>query len=181
MFFFFFPVRVFFSLCFCLSFLWIPLHWSRAASVAILPSALFVSDIRSVHGGCSRFSRCCYLISVLSSHLFGGSRAPGVSRSHLDSAVELGCFGSKLSRPLPALLSGYCAVVRIPLRSPTTDVAVPPTFAPPQPPLASWHFFLLAPQASIPISADHCLLQTVPECNARLAPSSFADTGLLLC
>src|SRR5260370_30727864 len=91
MFFFFFPVRVFFSLCFCLSFLWIPLHWSRAASVAILPSALFVSDIRSVHGGCSRFSRCCYLISVLSSHLFGGSRAPGVSRSHLDSAVELGC------------------------------------------------------------------------------------------
>src|ERR1700730_2139572 len=97
MFFFFFPVRVFLSLCFCLSFLWIPLHSSRAASVAILPSALFVSDIRSVHGGCSRFSRCCYLISVLSSHLFGGSRAPGVSRSHLDSAVELGCFGSKLS------------------------------------------------------------------------------------
>jgi hypothetical protein len=78
--------------------LWIPLHSSRAASVAILPSALFVSDIRSVHGGCSRFSRCCYLISVLSSHLFAGSRAPGVSRSHLNSAVELGCFGSKLSR-----------------------------------------------------------------------------------
>src|SRR6266404_9531091 len=50
-----------------------------------------VSDIRSVLGGCSRFSRCCYLIIVLSSHLFGGSRAPGVSRSHLDSAVELGC------------------------------------------------------------------------------------------
>src|ERR1700737_3270217 len=50
-----------------------------------------VSDIRSVLGGCSRFSRCCYLISVLSSHLFGGSRVPGVSRSHLDSAVELSC------------------------------------------------------------------------------------------
>jgi integrase len=66
MFFFFFPVRVFFSLCFCLSILWIPLHSSRAASVAILPSALFVSDMRSVHGRCSRFSRCCYLISVLS-------------------------------------------------------------------------------------------------------------------
>src|SRR5712671_4054357 len=29
----------------------------------------FVSDIRSVPGGCSRFSRCCYLIIVLSSHL----------------------------------------------------------------------------------------------------------------
>jgi hypothetical protein len=50
-----------------------------------------VSDIRSVPGGCSRFSRCCYLIIDLSSHLFGGSWAPGVSRSHLDSAVELGC------------------------------------------------------------------------------------------
>ena len=71
-FFFFFPVRVFFSLGFCFSFLWIPLHSSRAASVAILPSALFVSDIRSVHGGCSRFSRCCYLISDLSSHLSVG-------------------------------------------------------------------------------------------------------------
>src|SRR5216683_3753078 len=51
----------------------------------------FVSDIRSVPGGCSRFSRCCYLIIVLSSHRFCGSRAPGLSRSHLDSAVELGC------------------------------------------------------------------------------------------
>src|SRR6266404_391807 len=51
----------------------------------------FVSEIRSVPGGCSRFSRCCYLISVLSSHLFGESWAPGLSRSHLDSAVELSC------------------------------------------------------------------------------------------
>ena len=51
----------------------------------------FVSDIRSVPGGCSRFSRCCYLIIVLSSHPFGESWAPGLSRSHLDSAVELGC------------------------------------------------------------------------------------------
>jgi hypothetical protein len=46
---------------------------SQAAPVAILPSALFVSDMRSVQGGCSRFSRCCYLISDLSSHLCGGS------------------------------------------------------------------------------------------------------------
>src|SRR6202166_2155325 len=51
----------------------------------------FVSDLRSVLGGCSRFSRCCYLIIDLSSHRFGESRAPGLSRSHLDSAVELGC------------------------------------------------------------------------------------------
>src|ERR1019366_10195676 len=51
----------------------------------------FVSDIRSVQVGCSRFSRCCYLIIDLSSHRFGESRAPGLSRSHLDSAVELGC------------------------------------------------------------------------------------------
>src|SRR5271169_4324749 len=51
----------------------------------------FVSDIRSVPGGCSRFRRCCYLIIDLSSHRFCGSWAPGLSRSHLDSAVELGC------------------------------------------------------------------------------------------
>src|SRR5580658_1305500 len=62
---------------------------SQAAPVAILPSALFVSDIRSVLGGCSRFRRCCYLISVLCSHLCGGSWAPGLSRSHLGSAVRI--------------------------------------------------------------------------------------------
>src|ERR1700721_4501489 len=61
---------------------------SQAAPVAILPSALFVSDIRSVLGGCSRFSRCCYLISVLCSHLCGGGWAPGGRRSHLDPAGE---------------------------------------------------------------------------------------------
>ena len=59
-------------------------------SPSFYPHSL-VSDIRSVLGGCPRFSRCCYLISVLSSHLFGGSWAPGLSRSHLDSAAELGC------------------------------------------------------------------------------------------
>jgi hypothetical protein len=41
----------------------------------------FVSDCRSVPGGCSRFSRRCYLIIDLCSHLFGGSWAPGLSRS----------------------------------------------------------------------------------------------------
>src|SRR5690242_5501043 len=131
--------------------LFFPVSLCRSAKPPLSPSFhphSFVSDIRSVHGGCSRFSRCCYLISVLSSHPFGGSQAPGVGRSHLDSAVELGCFGSKLSRPPPALLSGYCAVVRTPLRLPTTDAAVPPTFAPPPLPRASWHFFLLALQAS---------------------------------
>src|SRR5580658_2740294 len=94
---------------------------SQAAPVAILPSALFVSDIRSVQGGCSRFSRCCYLISVLSSHLCGGTWAPGLSRSHLDSAVELG-GPDRNSKPLPASPSDYCAMVRTPLRPPTTDV-----------------------------------------------------------
>jgi len=39
--------------------------FSQADSVATLPSALLVSDFRSVPVGYSRFSRCCYLISVL--------------------------------------------------------------------------------------------------------------------
>src|SRR5512135_1003640 len=30
-------------------------------TVATLPSALLVSDVRSVQVGCSRFSRCCHL------------------------------------------------------------------------------------------------------------------------
>jgi len=49
------------------------------------------SEIRRVLGGCSRFRRCYYLISVLSSHRFYESWAPGVSRSQLDSAVQLSC------------------------------------------------------------------------------------------
>jgi|SRR5712692_6405649 len=36
---------------------------------------LLLSDFRSVQVGCSRFSRCCYLIIDLGSHLFDGSWA----------------------------------------------------------------------------------------------------------
>jgi hypothetical protein len=45
-------------------------------TVATLPSALLVSDFRSVQVGCSRFSRCCHLFSDLSSMLKDGS-GPG--------------------------------------------------------------------------------------------------------
>ena len=45
------PVDVKAHFCFFLSVSLFP--FSQAASVAILPSALFVSDIRSVQGGCS--------------------------------------------------------------------------------------------------------------------------------
>src|ERR1700726_4731104 len=68
----------------------VPIQLSPPRSPSFHPHA-FVSEIRSVLGGCSRFRRCCYLISVLSSHRFCGSWAPGLSRSHLDSAVELSC------------------------------------------------------------------------------------------
>jgi hypothetical protein len=65
--------------------------FSQAAPVAILLSALFSERYSLGARWVFSFSRCCYLISVLSSHLFGGSWAPGLSRSHLDSAAELGC------------------------------------------------------------------------------------------
>src|SRR6516164_8868077 len=68
--------------------------------------------------------------------------------------------------PLRSSLSGYCAAVRTPRHLPTTDAAVPPTFAPPPPPLVSWRSFLLAPRASIPSAADHYLLQRVLKCSA---------------
>jgi hypothetical protein len=59
------PIRVksfFISLRDCFVF-----PFSQAASVATLPSALELSDFRSVPVGCSRFSRCCYLISASAS------------------------------------------------------------------------------------------------------------------
>ncbi len=127
------------------------------------------------------FSRCCYLIIDLSSYLFGWELGPRTWSQSPGLGGRAQLFRLKLSRPQRASLFGYCAMVRTPLRLPTTDAAVLPAFAPRQLPLVSWHFFLLARQASVPISADHCLLQTAPECNALLAPSSFADTGLLLC
>jgi hypothetical protein len=70
-------------------------------------------------------------------------------------------------------------MVRTPLGSPTTDVAVPPTFEPRQPPLVSWHFFLLAPQASVPISADRCLLDaTAAERHETQYFEMFGNRGI---
>jgi hypothetical protein len=66
------------------------LRLSRAASVAILPSALFVEPLSLGASWVFSFQWCCYLIIDLCSHRFCGSWAPGLSRSHLDSAVELG-------------------------------------------------------------------------------------------
>jgi len=48
--------------------------------------------------------------------------------------ASLVLWGALPSRPRRAALSGYCAVVRTPLHSPTTDAAVPLTFSPPQQP-----------------------------------------------
>src|ERR1700686_3901394 len=87
----------------------LPLVWSHSAKPPLSPSFhphSFVSDVRSVQVGCSRFSRCCYLSIDLCSTRFGGIWAPGLSQ---------------------------------------------------------------------------CLLQMVPECSALPAPSSCANTGLLLC
>jgi hypothetical protein len=50
----------------------------------------WLSDFRSVHGGRSQYSRCCYLIIDLGSRL-STEAGPGLRRSHLISAVELGC------------------------------------------------------------------------------------------
>src|SRR5260370_10256276 len=47
-----------------------------------------LSDFRSVQVGRPHFSRCCYLIIDLSSYLVTVT-APVLSRSHLNSAVDL--------------------------------------------------------------------------------------------
>src|ERR1700730_2732273 len=65
---------------------------SHSANPTLWPSFhphSFVSDIRSVLGGCSRFSRCCYLIIVLSSHV-----SVGVGRQDLVAVTwtrRVGC------------------------------------------------------------------------------------------
>src|SRR2546425_7114093 len=89
-------------------------------------------------------------------------------------------WGALHSRPPRASLCRYCAVVRTPLHSPTTDAAVPLAFSPPQQPLASSHFSLLAPQVLAPNAVDHCLLQRVPGCSAPPAPTWSSNKGLLL-
>ncbi len=52
---------------------------------------LFLSDCRSVQVGCTRFSRCCYLIIDLCFPL-AKETGPGLGRSHLISAVQLGSW-----------------------------------------------------------------------------------------
>ena len=88
MFFFFFLVRMFFLS----AFFFLPVD-----SFAFEPGRLcrhpshphsWLSDFRSVHGGRSQYSRCCYLIIDLGSRL-STEAWPGPRRSHLISAVEL--------------------------------------------------------------------------------------------
>jgi hypothetical protein len=69
-----------------------------------------------VQVGRPHFSRCCYLRIDLGSLLGVG---PGLGRSHLNSAVELGSSDSN-SAPLRLPLCGCSAVARKPPRLPTT-------------------------------------------------------------
>jgi hypothetical protein len=78
------------QVCFSLSFLWVPCIRARPPLSPSFHPHSWLSDFRSVHGGCSQFSRCCYLIIDLGSRL-SMEAGPGLSRSHLISAVELGC------------------------------------------------------------------------------------------
>src|ERR1700732_2231014 len=86
-----------------------PFPFSQAASVAILPSALFCERYSLGASWVFSFQWCCYLIIDLCSHHFCGSCAPGLSRSHLDSAVELGSSYPILRHgayPFTVLVSG---------------------------------------------------------------------------
>jgi hypothetical protein len=145
---------------------------SRAASVAILPSALFGERLfRSVQVGRPSFSRCCYLITDLGSHLWDESWARTWAQSP-ELGGELGSFVST-STPRRVPLCGCCAVVHTLLRSPTTCAAGPITCEPRQPLLASWHFSLRARPASIPSAADRCLLQMTYEARHFIHISSL--------
>src|SRR5580700_11442514 len=129
--------------------------FSQAAPVAILLSALFSERYSLGARWVFSFSRCCYRIRVLSSHLFGGSWAPGLSRSHLDSAAELGCSDQNF---LGHRTHGFLAIAQW-----FVHLASHPQ------PMEQYRqlsrdsryrsllriFFLLVPQAFVPISANH--------------------------
>src|SRR3979490_1273312 len=83
--------QVCFSLSVFCSFLWIPCIRARPPLSPSFHPHSWLSDFRSVHGGRSQFSRCCYLIIDLGSCL-STEAGPGTRRSHLISAVELGCL-----------------------------------------------------------------------------------------
>jgi hypothetical protein len=162
---------------FSLSFLWIPGIRARPPLSPSFHPHSWLSDFRSVHSGRSQSSKCCYLIIDLGSRL-SMEVGRGVSRSHLISAVELGC--SDTISPLSSYALGFFCMLFFfltafpnfpqrnfdprspsnddrqlghrahrflaiaqwfvtPLRSPTTDTVVPPTFWPPQQQLVSWH------------------------------------------
>src|SRR3989442_12297205 len=63
----------------------------------------WLSDFRSVHGGRSQYSRCCYLIIDLGSRL-STEAWPGPRRSHLISAV--GVDSSQANPNLKPLVIG---------------------------------------------------------------------------
>src|SRR5258706_620386 len=91
------PVRVkcVFVFPFPLSCLWIPgIRVGPPLSPSFHPHSL-LSDFRSVPGGRSQCSRCCNLIIDLGSR-HSTEAGPGVRRSHLISAVGLGCSDSTL-------------------------------------------------------------------------------------
>jgi hypothetical protein len=118
------------------------LRLSRAASVAILPSALFVERLSLGARWVFSFQWCCYLIIDLGSHRFNGSWArTWVQSPELGGSARL--FRSH-STPRRLRRCGCSAVAHRLPRSPTTCVTVRPTSGPPQRRLVSWHSFLPA-------------------------------------
>src|SRR6202140_2927813 len=94
--------------------------FSQAAPVAILPSALFCERYSLGARWVFSFQWCCYLIIDLCSHRFCWNRAPGLSRSHLDSAVELGSSYSILrygAYPFTVLIFFKAGLLSVALRA----------------------------------------------------------------
>jgi hypothetical protein len=145
------------------SFLFFPFLRAPTNPVATLPSALFVSDF------C--FARCKLGVLVsagaatcLSTSLPSrdGSWARPLTQSPEPALGAVLPIRESETMRLPAIAPlGCCAVVRKPLRSPTSDAATPPAFVRSQSPLISFHSSPRAPPTSAPSAADRCPLQTV--------------------
>ena len=80
--------------------------FSQAASVAILPSALFGERDSLGARWVFSFSRCCYLISVLASHLFTMTAPTNIASIALPLNEGSRTTAYAFLLPFPALLLG---------------------------------------------------------------------------
>jgi hypothetical protein len=152
--------------------------------VAILPSALSVSDLRSVPVGRPRFSGCCDLNRslVFREGRTRSRRNPAVTRTRRSSS-----FAFPTIRTEPGLGCVSCDLVTVPER--VIDFAAHPQLVQQHRQLTRhrrnrsllWRSCRLVRPASDPIGVNHSRARTDRECSGLLVPARFSRSCRLPC